>query len=57
MSGPVVEYRWASILDRPPHSMPAVAELLYLGYEVVRRDGEVCGDARYSAVLCRREVA
>jgi len=48
------EFRWATINPDGQHSMASVDELIYLGYEVVRRDGEVCGDARYGSVLMTR---
>jgi hypothetical protein len=54
MSTRTYEFRWATINPDGQHSMPHVDELLVMGWEVVRRDGEVCGAARYGSVLMRR---
>ena len=49
------DYRWAS--ESGANAMPYPEELVYLGYEIVRRDGEPC---RYpphpTSVLMRRAV-
>ncbi len=52
----VIEFRWATIREDGQHSLPHVDELLYLGYDIVRRDGEICGDPRYGSILCSREI-
>lgn len=49
-----IDYRWATIRPEGQHSLPHVEELLYLGWTIVRRDGEICGDVRYGSVLMRR---
>ena len=48
-----MEFRWAT--TEGAHSMPAIEELEYLGYVVVRRDGEIVVDPRYRTVLMRRD--